>query len=157
MTWWPLVAIQAMDINTALSYGWTMDPGKVLGSSLDMDVNMTLIGSVAHSNWHGPSSSVAIEHIYGPRCGPRYPVSTWSSDGNRILRHQQRPWLQQCHGPRHGPSHSLYPNDAWCLLAVHVTQICMDLAFNTALQHQHGYSTRHSPLATAWTHMSLWP
>lgn len=46
-----------MDINIALSYIWTMGPDKVLGSSLGLDVNMALIGSVGHSNWHGPSSS----------------------------------------------------------------------------------------------------
>lgn len=58
------MAIQAMDIDIALSYVWTMDSDKVLGSSLGLDVNMAVIGSVDHSNWHGPSSSVGIQNTY---------------------------------------------------------------------------------------------
>lgn len=50
-----------------------------LGSSLGPDVTMTLVSGAGHSDWHGPSGNVALEHQHGPTWWPRAQESTWSS------------------------------------------------------------------------------
>lgn len=67
---WPLAVLQATNINTAPSCGWTMDLDIVLGSSTHTDVTMTLVGSTGRSDKHGSNVSMANEPNMAPVVGP---------------------------------------------------------------------------------------
>lgn len=53
----------AMGINTDPGYSRTMR--WFLNSHLDLDVTMASDGSPGHSNWYGPSNSMALRYEHG--------------------------------------------------------------------------------------------
>ena len=96
----PLVAIQAMVINTDPDYSWTTDPDMVLVIRMGQDVTTVLVGFASHSDLYGHSDCMAFEQQHGLRWQPRSWASTWSFimafGGNRDPR------LQQDRVPGHG-------------------------------------------------------
>lgn len=93
---WLLMSIQATDITDPWC-GRTMDTDMVLGNSLSQDVTMVPDGSTGHPH------QMALGHQYGPRW-PQTPSMGMVFDCLRSHRHPHRPWLQQGHGHKHGPS-----------------------------------------------------
>lgn len=93
-----------------------------LGSSTGPDDTMVLSDSTGHSDLYDPSSGTVLGHYHDPRWQPIPQASTWLG-GSRSHGYQDRPWLQQGHHPRHGPSGSLAHMVSWLQLAVHVPQI----------------------------------
>lgn len=49
-----------MDINIDLGSSCTMDPDMVLGSIIDLDVIMALVGIAGHPGQHGLSGSMSL-------------------------------------------------------------------------------------------------
>lgn len=72
-----LMATWAIDPNTDLGCGRTMDPDVVLVSSLGPDVTMVPGGIIGHLDQHDPHSSMALRHQYSHRLQPRSQASTW--------------------------------------------------------------------------------
>lgn len=89
----PLVATQAMVINTDPDCSWTTDQDMVLVISQDWAVTMVLAGIAGHSDLYGHCDCTALKQQHGFRWHPRSWASTWSFimafGGNRDPRLQQ--------------------------------------------------------------------